>query len=572
MFMREKRSGDRVYYQIVENRRVGGKVCQRVLMTLGRKDQLQAHGQLEQLARSICRHLGHLMVLAARPDGSADGEVKGRPGCTVAGRHIGLQLVFDRLWGETGCRAAVRACARQTRRRFDLERAVFFNVLHRLRVSGSDRSAIRWGRTRPVEGVSPTGLHHLYRAMKWLGTVLEEPAAGSGRPPRCVKDDIEERLFVSRHGSPSELDLVFFDTTTLSFPCAAGRTLGKRGHSKDRRPDDRQLVLGMALDPGGTPVCTEMWPGNTADACTLSPLRARLSERFGVRRACLVADRGMVSKQVMEELGGAGWGYILGVRMRNARAKSERLLDDPAPYQKISVERKHARDPLELEVKEVADWDSKEKVAVRFVICRSPEQAKRDAAVRKEQVCALEKKLKANPGSLVGNSGYRRLLEFADGTPRIAQHKVDAEARFDGTWILRTNTTHSAETVARKYKELWRVEQAFRTAKAVFETSPVYHRTDEAIRGHVFCSFLAILLQDELLRRTGEAQLEAEWDEILDDLDELTESVIHQDGKRMVVRSDPIGSCQEIAACVGVRLPPTVRIDPKMLSPPAAGA
>ena len=93
----------------------------------------------------------------------------------------------------------------------------------------------------------------------------------------------------------SGLDLVFMDTTSLYFEGAGGQTLGQRGFSKDHRPDLNQMILAVLLDGDGRPVCTEMWPGNTADVGSLVPV-------VSIQRVCVVADRGMISAETIAEL------------------------------------------------------------------------------------------------------------------------------------------------------------------------------------------------------------------------------------------------------------------------------
>src|SRR5262245_27688251 len=116
-----------------------------------------------------------------------------------------------------------------------------------------------------IAGVAGLDLHHLYRAMAWLGEELPEQEQDGRTPfaPRCRKDVVEERLFAHRRDLLTRLDLVFMDTTSLSFEGAGGQTLGRHGYSKDHRPDLRQMILAVLIDGDGRPVCSEMWPGNT---------------------------------------------------------------------------------------------------------------------------------------------------------------------------------------------------------------------------------------------------------------------------------------------------------------------
>ena len=126
-------------------------------------------------------------------------------------------------------------------------------------------------------------------------------------------------------------------------------------------------------------------------------------------------------------------------------------------------------------------------------------------------------------------------------------------------WVLRTNTALPAVEVALKYRQLWMVKQIFRTGKSLLDTRPVFHKIGATICGHVFCSFLALVLRDTLVRRMERAGVAAEWADILRDLNALTETGIVHDGKRFAVRSAAVGVAGRIARCVGIRLPKAVR-------------
>lgn len=546
MFVRVKKAGPHQYLQIVQNRREGKRVRQTVVATLGRLDRLAASGAVDQLLRSGARFAEHLMVLA---EGSAS-----EPDAKVT--SIGPALIFERLWRETGCRDTVRSLLAGRRHRFDVERAVFMTVLHRLMVSGSDRSAMRWRRDQAIEGAEGLDLQHMYRAMGWLGEPLDHSDPGDPAQRRN-KDLVEEELFARRRDLFTNLDLVFFDTTSLYFTGLGGGMLGRFGKSKDGRSDCRQMVLGMVIDGDGIPVAGHMWPGNTADVTTLDLVAGRLQARFGVGRVCLVADAGMISKRQVAAVEARGWEFILGARLRGTKEVRDTVLGDPGRFETVEAVRQRP-DPMELQVKEVrVDGDGK--ASRRYVVCRNPEQAAKDAATRAELLASLEGKLRSGAKSLIANKGYRRCLKAGKGALSIDRGKARQEERFDGMWVLRTNTALPAAEVALKYKQLWMVEQIFRTAKSLLDTRPVFHRTDATICGHVFCSFLALVLRDELFRRMERAGVQAEWADILRDLNALTETVIAHDGKRFAVRSATVGVAGRIAQCVGVRLPKAVR-------------
>jgi hypothetical protein len=545
MYFRRKTSAGRAYLQIVESRRQGDQVRQQVIATLGRFDELQKSGQLERLLRSGARFSAKAMVLAAFADASA---VK------IGSHRIGPALVFERLWEESGCRATIVELAGARKHGFALERAVFLTVLHRLFISGSDRAADRWREDYRIAGIEGLELHHLYRAMAWLGEELAAKDQDGRTPfaPRCIKDLAEEQLFAHRRDLFTHLDLVFMDTTSLYFEGAGGQTLGRHGHTKDHRPDLRQMILAVVIDGDGRPVCSEMWPGNTADVTTLIPVIDRLRSRFGIGRVCVVADRGLISAETMAELETRRLLYILGVRERSDKLVRELVLDDPAPFVPLVMSKRGKQVDYEAKAVTLAGR--------RYIVCRNREEAKKDAADRASIIAALERQLAKGDKALVGNAGYRRYLK----TPSkehfaIDRDKIEEEKKFDGIFVLRTNTELNPLEAMLCYKQLWTVEQTFRTAKHLLATRPIFHKLDETIRGHVFCSFLALVLKKALEDRIAALDRTASWPEIIADLDSLTETEIEHDGKRFVVRSAPRPAASLALRAAGVALPPTLR-------------
>lgn len=557
MFFRTKKSGTRSYLQIVENRWEDGRPRQRVIATLGRLDQLQQSGQLDALLASGARFSQSVLLLSAHAKGQLP---------TITTRRIGPALVFERLWQQTGCRHVIERLLDGRRFECDVERAIFLTVLHRLFHPGSDRAADKWRADYQIHGCEPLKLHHLYRAMAWLGEELPQEQQKDKTPfaPRCVKDQIEEALFTHRRDLFSGLQLVFFDTTSTYFEGNGGETLGQRGYSKDHRPDLKQMIVGAVLDGQGRPLCCELWPGNTADVKTLIPIVDRLRSRFGVGKVCIVADRGMISKETIAALEDKtrGWQYILGARMRSQNEVKDEVLSRAGRYRVVHPPRVDSDDPSPLKVKEVRVGDH------RYVVCLNDDEARKDAADREAIVAALREQLRAGDKSLVGNKGYRRYLKGSDSSRfQVDEAKIAADARDDGKWVLRTNTDLDAAEVALQYKRLWMVEHWFRSCKSLLQTRPIFHKCDETIRGHVFCSFLALVLRHELQSRLEERGDEFEWADVIGDLNRLQIVEVEQDGKRFLLRSEAQGTCGKVFQTVGVALPPTVQ----HVAPPAPG-
>ena len=542
MFARVKKSGKYQYLQIVENRKEKGKVKQRVICTVGRLDLLHEKGRVETLIRSLARFSETaLFILSGKSDISADS------------LKIGPALVFERLWKETGIQKAIKRQLASRNFDFDVERAIFLTVLQRLMVSGSDRFCEQWRRDYLVEGTTHLKLHHLYRAMAFLGEELENQTDSMVFSPRCTKDLIEERIFHDQRDLFSELELVFFDTTSIYFEGKGGKSLGKRGFSKDHRPDLNQMVVGVIIDNNGRPICCEMWPGNTADVNTLIPVIDRIRKRFLIDRICIVADRGMISAETIKQIEERGLSYILGVRMRLVKEIKHEVLSRAGRYVQVYPEGVSTKDPSPLKVKNVVHNEK------RYIVCENARQARKDKADREAIIASLKGQLKKGTKSLIGNKGYRKYLKIAKDSATIDMEKVEYESRFDGKWVLTTNTELPARDTALKYKELWQVERVFRDLKTMFETRPVYHQRDENIKGHVFCSFLALVLRKELELRLNRSGVSYEWAAIKQDLKSLQQITIEENGRRMKIRSECKGCCGNIFRAVKVAIPPTIR-------------
>ena len=552
MFFRHKRSGRTEYLQIVKNERVDGKPRQSVVATLGRVEELAQDGTLDRLLRSGARFARSAVVLTAYERGETT---------KLTTRQLGPALAFERLWRETGCERVIGELADEREFQFDLERAVFLTVLHRLFDPGSDRAAEKWRHGLVINGAGDLELHQLYRAMGWLGDELADQS-GRGLGPRTTKDLVEERLFALRNNLFSELSLVFLDTTSLYFEGAGGQSLGQRGHSKDHRPDLKQVVLAVVIDARGRPICSELWPGNTTDVTTLLPVIERLKSRFLIARIGIVADRGMISAPTLDDLEARNIDYILGVRER-ATKEVRGVIADPTPYVPLSIPNAAGRGSTDLLVKEVirigigADRKPRRR---RYIVCRNEAEADKDKAEREAILAALEAALHHGDKSLVGNRGFRRFLGLAPGRRfEIDPRRVALDAQFDGTYVLRTNTRLTPLQAALRYRDRWMVEDIFRTAKSLLATRPIFHKYDETIRGHVFCSFLALVLRKELEDRLAAAGHAFEWADIVQDLERLSETEIEQDGKRYILRNAAPGCVGTVLNTLGVALPPLVR-------------
>ena len=246
MFIRVKPSGRYSYLPLVENTREEKKVKLHVLFTLGRLDQLVGSGKLESITQSLLRFNETLTVINLH----RQNQLK-----AVGNVSIGPALVFGRLWDELGIGTVINEVADGRHFGFDLERAVFLTVLHRLFDPGSDRAAEKWREDFCIPGVEEIHLHQLYRAMGWLGESLLPESSPWIHPlyQHFTKDLIEQKLFERNRDLFTSLQVVFFDTTSIYFEGNGGEDVGAYGHSKDHRPDLKQMIVGVVLDAQGRP-------------------------------------------------------------------------------------------------------------------------------------------------------------------------------------------------------------------------------------------------------------------------------------------------------------------------------
>jgi hypothetical protein len=352
MFARLKKSSNRRYLQIIENYREGKKVKQRTIATLGRIDSLEGSERIDSLVSSFSKFADKIKVIDIAKDLTS--------GVT---KKIGADIIVGKIWKELRVSEVLRGLLKGRRYEFEVERAVYFTVLSRLFFPGSDRKALKKISDYKVEGIDGLGLHHLYRAMAWLGD---------------NKDRVEEGLFLRNKNLFTGLSLVFFDTTSIYFEGRGGESLGQYGYSKDRRSDERQMIVGAVIESSGRPISCPMWPGNTADVKTLIPLVEDLRERFGVTEVVIVADRGMVSRETVERLQTMGIGYILGIKMAKDKTVKQDVLSYAGTYKEV-------RDNLK--VKEVQAEGS------RYIVCLNPDEAERDALQRQVIIESLKEKL-----------------------------------------------------------------------------------------------------------------------------------------------------------------------------------
>lgn len=521
MFVRVKPSGPRKYVQIVENFRDNGKIKQKVIANLGRLDILQETGQLDAITCGLARLSKSCAVISANRAGQTQVDWD---------KEWGPALIFGRLWEILGLPEIIGELKASSKYVFDIERAVFSCVLQRLLSPGSDLKGSKWLSDIFIPGADSLSLHHLYRSMDFLAE---------------HKEAIERFLFDrSRTLFDTEVDLVFFDTTTVYFEGEGPEDFAEYGYSKDHRPDRKQILVGVVMSRCGYPLACEFWPGSTSDMNTVKNVIRIMKNRFSLDRVIFVADRGMVSEANVADLEKNELDWILGVRMRKvSRVRLNPQFLDSSSFQVVQEN---------LHVKEFrVDGE-------RFIVCLNPQEAEKDRKTREEIVSRLKEKLEKNPKQLVGNRGYSRFLKMEKGSMAVDSDKIAEDSVFDGKYVLTTNTQLSVEEVALSYKGLWQVERGFRNLKSALEVRPIYHRTEDRVKGHVFASFLSLVLMTAVERKLEEKHVKIAWGDFIRDLRAFRAVQANFTGKTYLMRTECRGVVSAAFHAVGLRIPPVL--------------
>jgi len=500
------------YYQLAETRwdPVKRRPTAQIIHNFGRADTLDRDA-LRRLARSITR------VCNGRLDVPEDVAPPGEALEIEWARPLGVVHVARALWEELGIGAVLRGLEQPGPRRAPHELALFTMVANRLAEPLSKLACPdHWVPERVyLPEAEPLTLEPLSFALDFLDAHI---------------DELEREIFFRTADLfRADVDLIFWDTTTVSFEidteddAEATRRgkilppLRKRGDSKEGRNHTPQVVVGLALTRDGLPVRSWVFPGHTVDATTVAQVKESL-RGWRLGQAIFVGDAGMDAEANRQELA-KGWGrYILAMPMGKLTEVQQEVLARAGRFHQVNDH---------LEVKEVVVGDGARRR--RYIVCRNLEEAERQRQHRAEVLATLRQELaRLDPPApehpkraceLVASQRYGRyLLRGPGGRLTINQEAVKRAARMDGKYVLLTNDdTLTPVDVGLGYKAMMRIEACFRRMKTTgLRLRPVYHWTAHRIASHVKLCVLALLLQRAAEIRTGDT-----WRHIRLVLDEI---------------------------------------------------
>jgi transposase len=548
---RRKHGPDVIYYQLAENyyHKARRRSETRIIYTFGRADQVDPEA-LRRLAQSLLRVANDERIdLSARtfpPDiGIDDIEQVYAYGVLYAARA---------LWEELGIGPLLRAKMQQTGCEAPHDMALLAMTANRLARPSSKLACYEQWLADDVywPEAQALALEHLYRAMDFLLGHIES---------------LEQEIFFrTAELFNADVDLIFWDTTTLyceiddeddeseQWQTRLIPALRKRGHNKEGRDGNPQVVVGLALTRDGLPVRSWVFPGNTADVTTITHLKDDL-RGWRLNRCVFVGDSGMFSEANRQRLSRALGRYILAVPMRKVTEVSLDVLTRPGRYRAVAPH---------LRVKEVYVGEGERRR--RYVVCHNPDEATREQAHRarllelvRAELAALDVRQADHPKKaceLMASRRFGRYLRMdARGRLSIDTTKVAAEAKYDGKFVVTTNDdTLDAADVALGYTSMTLIEGCFRRMKTTgLQTRPIYHWRARRIIAHVKLCVLALLLE-----RAAEIRCQQTWRTIRHTLDQLQVVRYRMHGKTIVQSTRVTAPLAALLRNLGIPLPPRI--------------
>jgi len=585
--IRKNKDGSTVeYIQLAHNYRdpsTGAPKAQ-ILFNFGRREQVDLEA-LRRLVRSIVRFLGPEDELKLR-----ESQEGAEPIRFLESRPVGGAWLLRGLWQRLKVDRVLLELAKD-RGAHDpawFEGAVFAMVANRAFEPVSKHALPPWLEKSALLPSVPEDLYDegLYRAMDLLLAAEEEVQ-------RSVFFETADLLNL-------EVDLLLYDTTSTYFEMegddeeraerqrrwdAYDRGEGPEptrprpqvvndpvmrvdGHSRDKRPDLPQVVVGLAVTREGIPVRCWVWAGNTNDASTVKEVKRSLSG-WRLNRVVWAVDRGMVSEENLRVLQEGGAHYVAGERMRQGKATVEAALSRAGRYHQV-------RDNLEVKEVVVGEGETRR----RYVLVRNPAEAARDREDREQTLERIRKEVADLPDG--GEEHSKRVCELVahpvmgrylkkdrKGRLEVDRAKVKAEERLDGKYLVVTSDdTLSTEDVALGFKQLAEVERAWRSLKSVLDLRPLYHRKTDRIKAHVLLCWLALLLV-----RVVEVRCNETWPRIRQEMNRLHRGVFETPSGSFVQHTELTQQQRDYFKALEVTPPRRVEaIQPKPAKPSESAA
>ena len=531
------KTGKKEYLNIVKSYRDKGKgkIKHKTILSLGRADKINDR-EIQEIIFGLSKLTENLQIMS--------GEVKDPDVQIHKTKNLGIPLVIDHFWKKLNMSILLESIQKKyPKLEFDLELVFRSAIIYRLIKPGSERAMIDWFADIDIQGVEKLKIHHLYRGLMIISEHREE---------------IENHLIENQKTLFGiDLSLVFFDTTTTYFEGDSidNEAIKQYGHSKDHRPDRKQIKIGMVMSRDGLPIHLPIFAGDESDVSTIPNIIDNLKNKklndININKLIFVGDSGMTSKKNIEELENNNMGYILGSKMRNTKAIKEEIII--SPYIDLLKDNKNNHI---YKIKKNLFAIEKTINQKKYVICFNPEEAKKDKAVRGKIITELELSSNQSIKKYIKHKLKKRFISSDKSKITINRKKIKQEEKFDGLFVIETNTDLSKEEVVMRYKDLILVENAFRHLKSTLSIRPVYHKTTENIEGHVFISFMSLVFFCLILKKLQKkGSLPCEQNQIINSLSRITSHETVICNKKFILRSEINTTNRQILSSLGIKTP-----------------
>ena len=471
--------------QIVQNKRKGDKVVQKVVQTIGYafdEDTLNHLKDIGEHLKATLETQKQLNILGSKK--LAEMAIRARKRKedkkVVQQLNVNLKKLKEEQRNTIGIHEAYGKVYQElgfdqvlTKRYKSASNILYHIVMARLASPKSKRASVSL--LEKDFGIA-LNLNKVYRMMDKIDDSIVEKIQKTAY--RATKSILKEKI-----------NVLFYDCTTLYFESFSPDELKKNGYSKDGKFNQPQVLLALLVTEAGLPIGYEVFPGNTFEGHTLVPIIEKIKSKYDLEKVVFVADSGLLSKENRAFLEQNNFEYILGARLRNLPKTLQKTV-----LSTFKSEQKTTENTAEI------DYQGK-----RIILKYSPKRARKDKKDREEAIERIKKNFKRskNPKSLLSNYGYKKFLNVTGtSTLEINQIKIEEETKWDGISGIITNVKDlSHEEVINNYKNLWQIENCFRIQKTDLKIRPIYHWTPNRVRAHIAICFIAFSCQQYLSYR-----------------------------------------------------------------------
>lgn len=500
-FIKKEKKASGTYLKVVEAYRGdNGKPRHRTLYNLGKAEQF-SNKSLKNIANMF------LNLAGEKPKSNMK---------ELQRLNYGFGLIYDKVMKHYELDKVLKNIEKRNNLEYDLYKTVLLMLIERLNDPASKLS--NYSHQDEYYGFGDIDLHHLYRSLDRL----------------CENQEIiQEQIYSKgRNLFNQKLDLVFYDVTTFYFESEKEDGFRNIGYNKDGKIGKTVIVFGMLIDKDSNPIGYRIYKGGFYEGYSFTDAVKKLKEEYEIEKVITVADRGMMNKtniDAVEE--GAGYEYIIGERLRNLPENVQEKILNKTDYKKKQITDEKSGETIELQYK-IVEHDGK-----KLITTYSSKRAAKDRHDRERRIergkemiqkgSTAEKKARRNYLKVIGKKKYE-----------IDEEKIEKDARYDGLACIATNTKElTTEEVLSAYRQLYKIEQTFRTFKTYLETRPMFHWTEKRIRGHLCLCYIAYTLLSNLQRQLlGKGKKQSE-NRIRENLCKMQLSMVEDIGERFYLRS-----------------------------------